>query len=73
MAVRQKLVDFRGQHTQAEMANRYHVSQQAWWKWENGKALPEAATMLQLEKDSGVPMEELFFDKFNNKTSLNPA
>lgn len=73
MAKRQKLIDFRGDNSQEAMAKRYNVSQQAWWKWENGEALPEAPIMLRLEKDSGIPMEELFFDKFNNGKSLKPA
>lgn len=73
MAKREKLIEFRGDNSQETMAKRYGVSQQAWWKWENGESLPEAPLMLRLEKDSGIPMEELFFDKFNNETSLNPA
>jgi len=73
MAIRQKLADFRGENSQETMASRYGVTQQAWWKWENGKALPDASIMLRLEKDSGIPMEELFFDKFNNEKKLKRA
>lgn len=67
---RVKLIEFRGERTQAEMAKLYGVTQQAWWKWENGETVPEPATMLRLEQDSGVSMEQLFFDAFNNLKSL---
>ncbi|MGM9571246.1 MAG: helix-turn-helix transcriptional regulator [bacterium] len=68
--MRDKLIHFRGKRSQLEMAALYNVSQQAWSKWENGTACPSPATMLLLEKDSGIPMEELFFDSFNNLKKL---
>jgi transcriptional regulator with XRE-family HTH domain len=46
------------------MAAIYNVSQQAWSKWENGISTPPPAIMLRLEKDTGVKMEDLFFDIF---------
>jgi transcriptional regulator with XRE-family HTH domain len=49
------------------MAARYGVSQQAWGQWETGKKTPVVVTMKKLEFDSGIPMEELFFDVFNNQ------
>lgn len=64
---REKLIAFRGSRTQAEMAARYGVSQQAWGQWETGKKTPVVVTMKKLEFDSGIPMEELFFDVFNNR------
>ena len=70
---RQKLIDFRGENSQAVMGERYGVSQQAWANWENGIGLPTVDKMKRLEDDSGIPMEEIFFDAFNNKKSLNPA
>ena len=63
---RKFLVAYRGEASQAHMGKRYGVSQQAWCKWENGKAAPNVLTMKQLELDSGIPMETLFSDLFNN-------
>lgn len=65
--MRNKLVAYRGKYSQAEMANKYNVSQQAWSKWETGTATPSPAIMLLLEKDSGIKMEELFFDVFQQQ------
>ncbi|WP_337937017.1 helix-turn-helix transcriptional regulator [Acidaminococcus fermentans] len=61
------LVEFRGKRTQKEMADKYGVSQQSWSFWENGARKPPLNIMLQLEKDSGIPMEKLFYKEFNNK------
>lgn len=63
------LREFRGGRTQAEMANIYAVSQQAWGKWEAGKAFPRHHIMKRIEEDSGVPMEEMFPDAFTQKGS----
>ena len=63
---RKKIIEFRGKRTQSEMAKAYGVTQQAWSMWENGENLPTVTIMKRLEIDSGIPMEELFFDVFNN-------
>lgn len=42
----------------------YGVSQQAWSKYENGTAVPSPSIMLRIERDSGIKMEDIFFDKF---------
>lgn len=68
---RKKLIEYRGERSQADMAAMYGVSQQAWSKWENGGWKPDVLTMKKLEVDSGVPMEELFFDVFNNQELLS--
>ena len=65
---RQKLIDFRGEKTQAEMANNYGVSQQLWSAWEIGTSTPQPHIMKRLENDVGVPMEDIFFDVFNRET-----
>ena len=63
---REALIKYRGTRTQEEMGRRYGVKQQAGWAWENGITKPNLATMKQIELDSGVSMEVLFFDAFNN-------
>jgi transcriptional regulator with XRE-family HTH domain len=66
-----KLVHFRGEKSQEEIAKIYGVSQQAWSKYERGLMLPSFRLMLQLEKDADVPMEDLFFETINNQRLLN--
>lgn len=61
------LKDLRGTKSQSEIAREYEVSQQCWQSWETGRTLPDNATMLQMEKAFGVPMEVIFFDSFNYK------
>ena len=68
---RQALIDYRGNRTQKEMAEKYGVTQQAWSQWENGDKKPDVTIMKQIEKDSGTPMEVLFFDVFNKSSLLN--
>lgn len=63
--MRSLLVKYRGDRSQEEMAKRYNVSQQAWSQWENGVITPNVVAMKQIEKDSGYPMEQIFFDVFN--------
>ncbi len=63
---REKLVMFRGERSQADMASHYGVTQQAWNSWESGRRTPRPHIMKRLEIDSGIPMEVLFFDVFNN-------
>lgn len=57
---RVELIKYRGDKSQADMAKQYKVSQQAWSSWENGDKKPDVATMKQIERDSGIPMETLF-------------
>ena len=63
---REQLISFRGNRTQTEMANIYGVTQQAWSMWERGENTPSPAIMKKLEEDIGTPMEDIFFDVFNN-------
>ena len=62
--MRDKLIKYRGERSQEEMAKMYGVSQQAWSKYENGTAVPSPSIMLRIERDSGIKMEDIFFDKF---------
>lgn len=71
--MRQKLIEFRGNRSQQEMADAYGVTQQAWSGWEKGTITPGVVTMKRIETESGIPMEEIFFDVFNNKNLLKPA
>jgi len=70
---RTELIKFRGDKSQADMAKRYNVSQQAWSSWENGEKRPDVTIMKQIEVDSGIPMEVIFFDVFNNEPLSNAA
>lgn len=70
------LKDLRGAKSQSEIAREYKVSQQCWQSWETGRTLPDNATMLQMEKIFGIPMEVIFFDSFNYKkaySTIEPA
>ena len=67
---RDKLIRYRGDRTQADMAAIYGVSQQAWNSWELGLTKPRPYIMKLLELDSGIPMETLFFDAFNKEILL---
>lgn len=64
--IRQKLIEYRGKHSQKEMAKKYKVSQQTWSNWELGKRTPNLNIIKKIEDDSGIPMEEIFYDIFNN-------
>lgn len=70
---RPELIKFRGNKSQADMAKRYKVSQQAWSSWENGEKKPDVTIMKQIEVDSGIPMEVIFFDVFNNEALSRTA
>lgn len=61
---RLKLIAFRGGQTQSDISARYGVTQQAWSQWEQGITNPSIVIMKRLEKDSGIPMEQLFPDVF---------
>lgn len=71
--MRKKLAEYRGDRSQSEMAKKYGVTQQAWSGWEKGTLTPVVLTMKRLEVDSGVPMEQLFPDVFDNLNVLKPA
>ena len=71
--MREKLAEYRGDRSQSEMAKMYGVTQQAWSLWETGTQKPDVIIMKRLEIDSGVPMEQLFPDVFNNLSLLKPA
>ena len=62
---RPKLIEYRGNKSQAEMGKLYGVTQQAWSSWENGDTSPNVVIMRKIEKDSGIAMEVIFFDIFN--------
>lgn len=64
---REILILYRGNKTQSEMASLYGVTQQAWSMWERGENTPSLPIMKKLENDIGRPMEEIFFDVFNNQ------
>lgn len=64
--IRNKLIVFRGSRSQEEMGKMYEVTQQAWSYWELGLKKPSVMIMKQIELDSGIPMEELFCDVFDN-------
>ena len=68
---RVKLIEYRGARTQADMAKMYGVSQQAWAKWENGQGKPNVVLMKKIEMDTGIPMEEIFADIFDNNMLLS--
>ena len=57
---REALIEFRGDRSQAEMAEEYGVSQQAWSKYESGKAKPELGLMLRISNEANKPSEEIF-------------
>lgn len=61
----------RGNKPQAEMALDFNVSQQTWSSWETGRTLPDHETMLKMEIKFRVPMEVIFFNRFNYKMKLN--
>lgn len=63
--MRKLLIRYRGKRSQKEMAKLYNVSQQAWQSWEKGSYAPKPQIMKQIEVDSGIPMEAIFFDVFN--------
>ena len=63
---RKNLIAYRGNRSQRYMAQKYGVKQQSWSKWENGTAKPSVVIMKALELDSGISIEGLFPDVFNN-------
>ena len=45
------------QLTQAELADRLHVTRQAVSKWESGKSVPDTGTLLTMAELFGVSVE----------------
>lgn len=68
--MRDLLVRFRGNRSQAKMAEKYGVTQQTWSNWERGEGLPRPHIMAKIEKDSGFEMKKIFFDAFNKRKLL---
>ena len=60
----------RGEVSQEKMAQKYGVTQQAWYFWESGRNTPSNEIMLQMERDFSIPMEVIFFNSFNYKQNL---
>lgn len=46
--------------TQKQLADKYNVTYQAVSKWENGKNLPDKTLILEMSRDFGISIEELF-------------
>lgn len=65
---RDLLIKYRGNRSQDDMAALYGVTQQAWSRWERGITAPRYDIMLKIERNSGLKMEDIFFDVFNNKS-----
>lgn len=61
---RWKLINYRGEKSQLEMAKKYGVTQQTWSKWETGERTPGRFLMKRLERDLHIPMENIFYDFF---------
>ena len=66
---RDLLIELRAKRSQNKMATIYGVTQQAWSMWELGINAPTPSMMKRLAIDIGKPMEEIFFDVFNNHKS----
>lgn len=61
---RWKLIEYRGNRSQREMAKKYFVTQQTWSAWERGVKSPDIFNMRRLARDIGAPMEMIFYDVF---------
>ena len=46
----------RGKNSQADMAEKYGVSQQTWSSWEKGRTIPDNEIMLSMENDFNIPI-----------------
>jgi Predicted transcriptional regulators len=68
--MREKLIKARGNKSQEEMAKIFGVKQQTYSSWETGRSKPLPSIMKQMEVYFSIPMEELFFDLFNNEMLL---
>ena len=59
--------------TQAEFADKYHVTYQAVSKWENGKNVPDVALLKQISKDYNISIDELLAGEIKSKSSIHKA
>ncbi len=66
--IRTKLISFRGDRSQEEMAQLYGVTQQAWSYWEQGTRTPPYLTMKRIAEDIGSSIDDIFFADINNKS-----
>ena len=57
---REKLIEYRGKNSQAYMAKRHGVTQQAWCKWEQGESNPGVIIMKKIEADSSKTKKAIF-------------
>ena len=57
--------------TQAEFADKYHVTYQAVSKWENGKNVPDISLLKQISKDYNVSIDELLSGEIKTKGKFN--
>lgn len=57
--------------TQAEFASKLGVTYQAVSKWENGKNVPDIATMKEISNLFNVNIDEIISGKKNNKNNKN--
>lgn len=57
--------------TQAEFADKLGVTYQAVSKWENGKNIPDIATMKEISNLFNVNIDEIISGKKNNKNNKN--
>ena len=55
--------------TQAELANRLHVTAQAVSKWENGRGVPDIELLKKLSEEFDVSISELIEGEKNSKKS----
>lgn len=60
MVKREKLIEFRGERSQQEMADKAGISQQAWDSWENGKTSPNLKNVKKIADNLGVEPEYFF-------------
>lgn len=51
--------------TQIELAEKMHVTQQCISSWQTGRTIPKPYQMQLLSKILNVPVNELFYEKFN--------
>ena len=59
-------------YTQSELANKLNLNQTTVGKWENGKAVPDYPTLINLAKLYGVSTDYLLGNGQNNVEELLP-
>jgi len=65
--IRDRLIKYRGDRSQDEMAKMYGVTQQAWSQWEQGIRTPSYLLMRRIANDIGRTIDDIFFANINNK------